>query len=133
MAENVRLLHAGITDAVIGAFFEVYNELGFGLLESVYAAAMADELRTRRRHVQREQWVDVYYKRRPVARQRIDMIVDQRVVVEIKATEVLPRFSQRQLLTYLTVTHLEIGLLLHFGPEAKFDRLVSSNRNRPSA
>jgi len=61
------------------------------------------------------------------------MIVDQRVVVEIKATEVLPRMARRQILSYLTVTNLEIGLLLHFGPEAKFDRLVATNHRQGPA
>ncbi len=54
------------------------------------------------------------------------MLVDRRVVLEIKATEQLPRFAQRQLLNYLTVTKLELGLILHFGPEAKFHRMVST-------
>jgi GxxExxY protein len=114
------LLHPEITRAIIAAFFEVYNELGYGLLESVYAAARMQELTGKGHDIQREHWVDVYYKGKPIARQRIDLIVDQRVVVEIKATEVLPRFAERQLLSYLTVTHLEVGLVLHFGPEAKF-------------
>ena len=112
--------------SIIGAFYAVYNELGFGLLESVYAAAMESELYCRGHVVEREAWVDVFYGGHPVARQRIDMIVDRQVVLEIKATEQLPRFAQRQLLNYLTVTNLELGLLLHFGPEPKFYRMVST-------
>jgi GxxExxY protein len=77
--------------------------------------------------VEREVFVDVYYKGNAIARQRIDMIVDRVVAIEIKAAEVLPRFSYRQLLAYLTVTRLEIGLILHFGPRARFYRMVSTN------
>src|SRR2546428_9571718 len=112
--------------SIIGAFYAVYNELGFGLLESVYAAALESELCSRGHVVEREVWVDVFYRGRPVARQRIDMIVDRQVVLEIKATDQLPRFAQRQLLNYLTVTNLELGLVLHFGPEPKFYRMVST-------
>jgi GxxExxY protein len=75
-----------------------------------------------------EVWVDVYYKGVPVKRQRIDRIVDGKVVVEIKASALLPPYAERQLLTNLKATPLEVGLLLHFGPKPEFHRLVSSNR-----
>ncbi len=127
MGERSRLTRQELTGSIIGAFYEVYNALGFGLLESVYAAALALELSARGHLVEREVLVDVYYKGEPIARQRIDMIVDRTVALEIKATEVLPRFSYRQLLSYLTVTRLEIGLILHFGPRARFYRMVSTN------
>jgi GxxExxY protein len=117
------------TRSIIGAFFDVYNELGFGMLESVYSAALDFELRARGHHVEREFWTDVLYKGKPVARQRLDMIVNQAVVLEIKATERLPLFARRQLLNYLTVTKLELGLVLHFGPEAKVHRLINTRRD----
>ncbi len=127
MGERSGLTRQELTGSIIGAFYEVYNGLGFGLLESVYAAALALELSARGHLVEREVLVDVYYKGQPIARQRIDIIVDRAVALEIKATEVLPRFSYRQLLSYLTVTRLEIGLILHFGPRARFYRMVSTN------
>ena len=133
MISRSHLLHAEVTRAIIGSFFEVYNALGFGLLESAYAAAIQRELRRRGHVVRREQWIDVLYKGEAVARQRVDMIVDDRVVVEIKATELLPRFAKRQLLSYLTVTALEVGVLLHFGPEAKFYRMISTMHRQSSA
>ena len=86
------------------------------------------EFRSRGHLVEREVWVDVLYKGQPVARQRIDLLSDRQVVLEIKATEQLPRFARRQLLNYLTVTKLELGLILHFGPEAKFYRMVSTQK-----
>jgi GxxExxY protein len=128
MVSNIRLLNADVTSEIIGAFFEVYNELGSGLLETVYAAAVEDELGRRGRRVDREQWIATSYKGRVIARQRVDMIVDRCVIVEIKASELLPRFAERQLMSYLAATTFEVGLILHFGPEAKFHRLVSVNR-----
>ena len=129
MTPSTVLVHAEATHAIIGAFFEVYNELGFGLLEGAYAAALEDELQRRGHLVAREQWIDVIYKGSAIARQRVDMIVDRCVLVETKATEILPRFAQRQLLSYLTATTFEVGLLLHFGPEAKFHRVISTNKS----
>lgn len=117
---------AELTHSIIGAFYEVYNELGSGLLESVYALALQWELRARGHLVKREVWTDVFYKGIPIARQRIDMIVDGAVVIEIKATGQLPAFARRQLLNYLTVTKFDLGLILHFGPEAKVHRLINT-------
>ncbi len=122
-----------LTRSIIGGFYCVYNEFGFGLLESVYSAALEFELRSRGHLVEREQWVDVFYRGHSIARQRLDMIVDRAVVIEIKATEKLPLFARRQLLNYLTVTNLELGLILHFGPEAKVHRLVHTAKRWRSA
>src|SRR5215470_4371200 len=104
MTNRIGLLYDDLTRSIIAAFFEVYNILGHGLLESVYVAALDEELRRRGHHVEREVWVDVYYKGVPVKRQRIDRIVDGKVVVEIKASAVLPQYAERQLLTCLKAT-----------------------------
>src|SRR5690348_16933546 len=95
-----------LTHTIIGAFYEVYHELGYGLLERVYVAAIRRELEMRGLFVDREFWVDVLYKGEPIARQRIDSLVNLSVVLEIKATELLPPLSRRQLLSYLRATHL---------------------------
>jgi GxxExxY protein len=124
------LIEQRLTGSVIGAFFEVYNALGYGLLESVYAAALAEELVARGHAVEREVFVDVFYKGKPISRQRLDLLVDKTLVLEIKATELLSRFSFRQMLSYLTATRLPLGLILHFGPRARFHRLVQTNRQR---
>jgi GxxExxY protein len=78
--------------------------------------------------VQKEVVVSVWYKGTILSTQRVDMIVDDRVVVEIKSTEVLAPTAQRQLLNYLRATSFQVGLLLHFGPKARFSRLVHSHR-----
>jgi len=105
----------------------VYNELGFGFLESVYAAGMEEALRERGHLVQREVGVTVLFRGKALARQRLDMLVDRCIVLEIKSTHQLSKSSPRQLYNYLKSTRLEVGLLLHFGPEAKFYRVVASN------
>ena len=122
-------LHEALTYDIIRAFFEVYNELGHGLLESVYAAALAFVLRGMGHEVQTEVGVTVYFRGHAIARQRIDMLVDGLVVVEIKSTQELPKTATRQLYNYLKATKLEVGLLLHFGPDPRFLRLVSSNKS----
>jgi len=132
MTEPSRLVHDDLTRSIIGAFFEVYNEFDYGLLESIYAAALREELVRRGHHVDRERWVDVHYKGTLIGKQRIDLIVDDEVVVEVKATEILPRFANRQLLNYLAVARRRVGLILHFGPDAKFYRMVHTPKLQPA-
>ena len=120
------LVEREITHDVIGAFFEVYNNPGFGFLEFVYSLALSKELLNRGRIVGREVNVPVIYKGEELTTQRVDMIVDDSVVVEIESTQVLPPTSRQQTLNYLRATTLEVALLLHFGPEARFYRVVHS-------
>ena len=121
------LIQQDTTGQIIGAFFDVYFALGFGFLEHVYSLALERELMERRRLVGREVSIPIFYKGSALTSQRVDMIVDERVVVEIKATYVLPP-TKRQTLNYLRSTNLEVALILHFGPEPKFYRLVHSNK-----
>ena len=118
------LLEADRVRSIIGAFYTVYNYYGYGLAESVYAGALEMELTERGHHVVRELAIDVTYKDRHVAWQRLDMVVDGRVIVEIKATERIPPFAERQLMNYLRASTFGVGVLLHCGPEPKFRRLI---------
>lgn len=113
------------TRTIIAAFYETYNELGYGYLESVYRDALAIELRARGMQAQCEMPVRVFYKQHGVGLFRADMIVDDRVIVELKAGAVLGPTDKRQLVNYLRATTLDVGLLLHYGPDPKFYRLVS--------
>ena len=122
------LIEKEITNDVIGAFFEVYNHLGLGFLEFVYSLALQRELLKRGHTVGREVNVPVLYKGELLTTQRIDMIVDDKVVVEIKSSIVIPPTARRQTLNYLRATALEVAILLHFGPDAKFYRVVHSNQ-----
>jgi GxxExxY protein len=119
-----------LTRAIIGAFFHVYNELGFGFLEHVYAAALERELIRRGFRVARKYWVRIYYAGDELCQQRLDFVVEGKVVVEIKSTFELHKAATRQVRSYLRATNLEVGLLLHFGPEAKFYRLYVPNERK---
>src|SRR5437764_209174 len=114
--------------SIVGAFYATYNYYGFGLAESVYAGGLQYELIDRGHTVVRELAVNVKYKGRHVAWQRLDMVVDNRIILEIKATEILPAFAKRQLINYLAVTTFPLGLILHFGPEPRFHRFVDSQK-----
>jgi GxxExxY protein len=124
---RIELIEKALSHSVIGAFFEVYNTLGFGFLEHVYVMALERELIARGHRVAREVYVSVYYKGHELADQRIDMLVDDKLIVEVKATYLLPRIAPRQVYNYLKATKLEVGLLLHFGPSPMFYRLISRN------
>ena len=119
------LLEETLTHSVIGAFFEVYNTLGFGFLEQIYVRSLTSELRKRGHTVAREVHVPVRYKGELVGFQRIDMIVDGKVIVETKSTYELHKAAPRQLFNYLRATDARVGLLLHFGPKPKFQRMIS--------
>jgi GxxExxY protein len=119
-----------ITHSVIGAFYEVFNVLGFGFFEHLYSEALERELKSRGHVVSREVTVRVRYKGAVIGVQRLDMIVDGTLVVEVKATSALHRDATRQLFNYLRATGLELGLLLHFSHEPKFYR-VFCRRTQP--
>jgi GxxExxY protein len=127
------LIEERLTRSIIGAFYSVYRTLGFGFLEHVYIMALERELRARGHRVAREMSVDVMYKGEELCTQRLDMVVDDRVVVEIKSTYELHPAAQRQLYKYLRATKLEVGLLFHFGREPEFYRLMCRNPTRSAA
>lgn len=129
---HVELIERRLTHSVIGAFFEVYNTLGFGFVEHLYVRAMERELRARGHCVAREVAVRVMYKESELGIQRLDLIVDAKLVVEAKASSELHKAASRQLYNYLRATNLRVGLLLHFGPEPIFHRIICpTRRNDP--
>ena len=121
------LLEESLTRSAIGAFFEVYNTLGFGFLEHVYIRALEYELLNRGHHVDRELSVAVMYKGIVIARQRLDLVVDGKLIIETKSTYELHWAATRRLHNYLCATSFEVGLLFHFGPKPRFYRLVVRN------
>ena len=128
---NRVLLQEALTRSIVGAFFEVYNALGYGFLEHLYMTALERELRARGHRVARELTVRVMYKGEELGLQRLDMVVDDLIVIEGKATFVLDKSAPRQVYSYLRATNLEVGLLLHFGPQPKFHRVLCENRLKP--
>ena len=125
---NLELLHGDITGEIIAAFYAVYNELGYGFVESVYVRAMAIELFQRRMNVAREVPVTVYYKGVTVGTYRADLVVADAVVVEVKAGEHPTDHDRPQLINYLRSSGKEVGLLLHFGPKAALKRVIHTKK-----
>lgn len=121
------LLEEAITGSIIDTFRDVHHELGFGYRELIYSLAVERDLIAKGHQVDREVSVMVYFRGEPIARQTLDMIVDKKVIVEIKATEHLHPSASSQLFSYLCSTNMEVGLLLHFGREPKFYRSVFEN------
>jgi len=122
MARNELLLER-LTYEVIGAFYAVYNELGFGFLEHIYKRALELELIARGHRGAREVDVRVHYKGDDIGWQRLDFIVDDVLVIEVKSTRLLEPNATRQLFNYLKATDLSAGLLLHFGAKANVYRV----------
>lgn len=122
------LLEQTLTREIIGAFYDVYNELGFGFLEKVYTLAMERELVARGLKVGREVSIPIFYKGQFLTNHRADLIVEEKVIVENKSSELLPKNTRPTVVNYLRATSIEVALLLHFGPEAKFYRIVSTKR-----
>lgn len=112
-----------LTYSIIGCFLRSHSKLQSGFLESVYAAALARELRKIGLHYARELRVPVYYDGEPIAWQRLDFVVEEQVVLELKSTTNLPPDSTRQLYNYLRATGLQVGLLLHYGKQAHAHRV----------
>ena len=124
--DDSHLVERELTGAIIGAFFEVYNWLeGGGYLESVYRGALVVELQALGHQCVREGLIEVLYKGVRVGNYRYDLVVDGKVLVEVKSGDALAPNAKRQLLNYLRGTGLEVGLLLHFGPEPRFFRCVN--------
>ena len=126
----VSMLHSEITDKIISAFYKVYNTLGFGFLEKVYENALALELRNAGCSVVQQQKIAVLYSGVVVGDYYADLVVDNLVIVELKASDSLCKEHEAQLLNYLKATSIEVGLLLNFGKKPEFKRKVFSNKNK---
>jgi len=125
--ENLRkeLPCSDVTDAIIGAAFEVQNELGHGYLERVYQNALQVELLRRDRRVETERKISVLYKGAVVGDYAADLIVDDCVLIELKVAPNYDRRDEAQLLNELKATGLKVGLLINFGrSKVEFKRLV---------
>jgi GxxExxY protein len=123
------IIEKDLSYTIVAAFFEVYNALGFGFLESIYVRAMEIALRRRGLLVEREYPVTVLFQGHEVGQHRIDLLIERRIVLEIKSTERLSDVPKRQLQNYSTAMDLNLGLLLHFGPRAEFHRVFGRRRS----
>ncbi|HEX8577883.1 MAG TPA: GxxExxY protein [Flavobacterium sp.] len=125
--ETDELLHKELTGAILKLFYVVYNELGYGFLERVYQNAMYYELKANGYKVEAQKRIVVHYKNIVVGEYFADLIVDDCVILELKAVESLSKEHHYQLINYLRGTDCEVGLLLNFGKKPEFTRKVYEN------
>jgi GxxExxY protein len=119
------LKHNDLTRAVIGAAMEVHSNLGPGFLENVYEAALAIELNIRNVPYERQKAIPVMYKGEKAKDFFCDFLVDGKVLVELKAIQIMTEIEEAQVLNYLKVTGLQVGLLVNFGQRSlKYKRLI---------
>ncbi|MBU0512868.1 MAG: GxxExxY protein [Chloroflexi bacterium] len=124
--------HSDLTEKIIGAFFDVYNEIGYGFSEKVCENALAIRLRKLGLVVQQQIPITVYFEGQVVGNYIADLLIDNLVMVELKAIRELTEEHEAQLLSYLKATEIEVGLLLNFGPKAEFERKVFDNERKGS-
>jgi GxxExxY protein len=126
----MHLLHNELTSLILKTFYEVYNELGYGFLEKVYQNALLIELKNNGLEVTSNQKIKVYYKGGNVGDYYADIIVNNTVILELKAAECIVEAFENQLLNYLRGTDCEVGLLLNFGKKPEFRRKVFENKRK---
>ena len=119
-----------LTGLIIKAFYKVYNALGYGFIESVYHNAMIIELVRSGLSVEVEKPIAVFYGANVIGTFEADLVVEQRVIIELKAKECLHASHEAQLINYLRATDVELGLLFNFGKRAEFKRKYFSNVNK---
>ena len=119
--------HTELTKLIIKAFYNVYNKLGYGFLEKVYENSMLIELTKFGLNAKRQYPIKVFYDEKNVGEYFADILVEDAVIVELKAAENLALEHETQLINYLKATDLEVGLLLNFGKEPQQKRRVFSS------
>ncbi len=122
--------HKELTERIIGVFYEVYNELGHGFLESVYEEALSAALIENGLAVERQVAIPVWFRGRKIADFRADLLVNHAVLVEIKAARVMDQSHEAQVLNYLRATSIEVGLLLNFGGRPGVRRFAFENERK---
>jgi len=130
MHSVLSLKHAELTEKIIGIFFDVYNELGHGFLESVYHNALYFALREALLEVECQVPIEVWYHGHQIGDFKVDMVVDNQVLLELKAARHIDLAHEKQILNYLRATQIEVGLLLNFGAKPEFRRFVFENERK---
>jgi len=119
--------HLEITERVIKAFYKVYNTLGYGFLEKVYENALCIELRLDGFYVEKQKRINVFYVGELVGEYYADIVVDNLILIELKAHDLLITAHETQLINYLKATEIEVGLLLNFGKKPELKRKIFDN------
>ena len=126
----MELLHEELTNAIIKTFYEVYNELGYGFLEKVYQNSMYLELKNKGYKVEAQKVISVYYKGIEVGEYYADLVVEDIIILELKAAECIVKDFENQIINYLRGTDCEVGLLLNFGKKPEFKRKIFENHRK---
>jgi len=126
----MELLHKELTDEILGAFYDVYNELGYGFLERVYQNSLFLELKARGIQVEAQKQINVFYKGYEVGVYYADLVVEDLVIIELKAADFMIKEFEYQLINYLRGTNIEVGLLLNYGKKPEFLRKVYTNNKK---
>ena len=126
----MELLHKDLTDLILKTYYEVYNELGYGFLEKVYQNSLFLELKNKGLEVEAQKKINVYYKGILVGDYYADLIVNDTIILELKATDCLVEEFENQLINYLRSTDYEVGLLLNFGKKPEFKRKIFENKRK---
>jgi GxxExxY protein len=121
------LKHGLITDQILGVFYDVYNELGHGFLESVYQRSLVLALEAAGLRVCSRVTIPVWFRGQRVGHFEADVLVEDCVLLELKAARMLDSSHRAQLMNYLRATEIEVGLLLNFGERPEFKRLIFDN------
>lgn len=127
---SMEFKHKELSSKIIEAYYNVYNVLGYGFLEKVYENAMMIELKKMGLNALRQQPVTVFYEEHVVGDYFADIIVEGKIILELKAGEKLHIKHKAQLVNYLKATNIEVGLLFNFGPEPQFSRKIFSNADK---
>lgn len=130
MRNDGALKHRELTQRIIGVFYEVYNELGHGFLESVYEKAFEVALTSAGLSVLRQIEVPVWFRGQKVGDFSADMLVERCVLLELKAGRALDAAHEAQLLNYLRATEIEVGMLFSFGLKPEFKRMAYDNARK---
>jgi GxxExxY protein len=123
-------LHKELTSEIIKRFYIVYNVLGYGFLEKVYEKALKFELEKAGLKVERQKPINVHYETELVGEYFADLMVENKVIIELKAAETICEEHENQLINYLKATEIEVGLLLNFGKKPEIKRKAFSNSNK---
>ena len=126
----MEFLHKELTDQILKVFYKVYNELGYGFLEKVYQNAMYLELKSQGFEVDAQKQIKVYYNSEIVGDFFADLIINDLVILELKACEMLVKVHSAQTLNYLKATNIEIALLLNFGEKPEIKRFIFTNNRK---
>lgn len=124
---NLNYKYGDVTELIIKAFYNVYNKLGYGFLEKVYENSLLIEIKKLGMCVKNQVPIIVFYDDQAVGTYFADLLVDNKVIVELKAAECIAEEHEAQLVNYLRATVFEVGLLLNFGKKAQFKRKAFSN------